>query len=137
VSAAEPDLDVKLDPGIACTFPLHLIGVNDQRVSPDSNGNPVTILAGIGRDLTFTNLDTGASVSFPTNGSVERKTLNANGTTTVEAIGHNVLIFFPGDEPAGPSTTLFVGRVVYLDDHGTFTLLSKSGRETDICALLD
>jgi len=28
-------------------------------------------------------------------------------------IGHNVLILFPSDVPAGPSTTLYVGRVVF------------------------
>jgi hypothetical protein len=39
--------------------------------------------------------------------------------------------------PAGPSTTLYVGRVVYtVDADAVFTLQSTSGRETDICATL-
>ena len=56
---------------------------------------------------------------------------------TIQATGHNVVIFFPTDIPAGPSTTLYVGRVVYtVDAAGVFTLLSTSGRTTDLCVLL-
>ena len=51
--------------------------------------------------------------------------------------GWNVLFLFPTDEPAGPSTTLHVGVVVYDDDGaGNFTVdqhLTRS-RTTDICA---
>ena len=51
--------------------------------------------------------------------------------------GHNVLILFPSDVPAGPSTTLYVGRVVFTADvNGIFTLVSTSGTSTDLCAAL-
>jgi len=41
------------------------------------------------------------------------------------------------DVPAGPSTTLYVGRVVFtVDTSGVFTLQSVSGKSTDICAAL-
>jgi hypothetical protein len=44
---------------------------------------------------------------------------------------------FPSDVPAGPSTTLYVGRVVYtVDVNGDFTLVSTRGTATDICAEL-
>jgi len=37
--------------------------------------------------------------------------------------------------PAGPSTTLIVGRFVYdVDATGVFTLRQVSGRTTNICA---
>jgi hypothetical protein len=43
----------------------------------------------------------------------------------------------PTDEPAGPSTTLTVGRaVIAVDQLGNFNVLQVSGSQTDICALL-
>ena len=63
--------------------------------------------------------------------------VNAGGSQTVTLTGNNVLIMFPSDVPAGPSTTLYVGRVVYtVDAGGVFTLVSTSGRATDLCAAL-
>jgi hypothetical protein len=48
-----------------------------------------------------------------------------------------VLIMFPTDEPAGPSTTLYVGRVVFDADAAfNFTLRSTRGTATDLCAAL-
>jgi hypothetical protein len=39
--------------------------------------------------------------------------------------------------PAGSSTTLYVGRVVFTADaDSNFTLVSTSGTATDICAAL-
>jgi hypothetical protein len=55
----------------------------------------------------------------------------------VVTTGHLVLILFPTDVPAGPTTTLYVGRVVYRSDAlSNFTLLGTTGKATDICALL-
>jgi hypothetical protein len=53
-------------------------------------------------------------------------------------MGHNVLIYFPTDDPAGPSTTLVVGRADIIVDSETshFTRLSRTGNTTDICAAL-
>lgn len=60
---------------------------------------------------------------------------NADGSQTVTLTGHNILILFPTDVPAGPSTTLYVGRVVFtVDANGVTTLKSTSGTATDICA---
>jgi hypothetical protein len=51
--------------------------------------------------------------------------------------GHNVLVLFPTDIPAGPSTTLTVGQTVFkVDATGVFTVLKVSGKSTDICAAL-
>jgi hypothetical protein len=106
----------------------------------DQNGNVVrTLEAGKGFALTFTNLEAPPQriVELPSNGSVTRTTINDDGTTTFTTTGHNVLILFPTDVPPGPSTTLYVGRVVFtVDADGIFTVQSTSGKSTDICALL-
>ncbi|MFN8490788.1 MAG: hypothetical protein U0350_24565 [Caldilineaceae bacterium] len=48
-----------------------------------------------------------------------------------------MIILFPTDVPAGPSTTQYVGQVVYtVDAAGVFTLQQVSGQTTDICAAL-
>jgi hypothetical protein len=48
------------------------------------------------------------------------------------------LILFPSDIPAGPTTTHYIGRIVYNVDPktGVFTLVSTTGQERDICAEL-
>lgn len=112
----------------------------------DKNGNVVrSITAGKGVVLTFTNYGTnpdnpvaGKSVAIKTGGSVMHTTTNPDGTLTVTGTGHNGLILFPTDVPAGPTTTVYVGRIVYTVDPatGVFTLLSTSGNARDICAEL-
>jgi hypothetical protein len=112
----------------------------------DKNGNVVRILtAGKGVVLTWTNYGTdpdhpvaGASVTIRTDGSVTSTRINPDGTLTVTATGHNGLILFPTDVPAGPTTTQYIGRIVYTIDPntGVFTLLRTSGSTTDICAEL-
>jgi hypothetical protein len=141
VAAAAPDFFFDLPAGVACAFDLGVEGTGDKRIMrefTDRNGNPVRMLAaGKGFTLTFTNLSTDNSLTLPSSGSVQRTTVNSDGTSTVVSTGHNVLIFFPTDIPAGPSTTLYVGQVVYtVDASGVFTLQSTSGRTTDLCALL-
>ena len=48
------------------------------------------------------------------------------------------MFLFPTDIPAGPSTTLYVGRVVFDVNPatGVFTLKETRGRATDLCAAL-
>jgi hypothetical protein len=137
-AAADPTFPA----GVTCSFGLQVDAAGgDHRVDRtfvDANGNPVRILsAGRGSQLTFTNADTGATIALPANGAVSRTVINADGSQTVTVTGHNVLILFPTDVPAGPSTTLYVGRVVFtVDVNGVFTLVSTSGTATDICAAL-
>ena len=49
-----------------------------------------------------------------------------------------MVILFPTDIPAGPSTTLYDGGRVLLsiDAIGNFTLKEESGKKIDICAIL-
>jgi hypothetical protein len=128
--------------GTACTFGLAVDGAGgDQRVTRtfvDANGNTVRLLsAGRGHQLTFTNLSSNATFALRASGAVMNTVFNADGSQTVTLTGNNVLILFPSDVPAGPSTTLYVGRVVFtVDANGVFTLVSTSGTATDICGAL-
>jgi hypothetical protein len=72
----------------------------------------------LGRSSRRDRASTGEKVELPSDGSVTRTTINTDGTATVENTGHNVLILFPTDVPAGPLTTLYVGRLVYTADSG-------------------
>jgi hypothetical protein len=135
--------DLDLDPGVACTFGL---GIDVDEPGPgmvfrewyDADGNLMrTLQAGTGVALTFTNMDTGATYSTPWNGSVISEVYADDGSLTVSMKGHTILIMFPTDVPAGPSTTLYIGRVVYtVDTSGVFTIRSTAGRAIDICAAL-
>lgn len=143
IAADPPDVVIDLPAGVACaSFDLRIeIWNNPNRVFKefkDKNGNVVRMLtAGKGNTLEFTNLVTSKTLSLKANGSVEHIKLTP-GLQTWTVTGHNVLILFPTDVPAGPSTTLYVGRVVFTVDTttGVFTLQSVSGASTDICAAL-
>ena len=147
VAAAVPmpahaaDFEVVLPAGLACEFELKVAGTGDATVIrefTDANGHIVrTLSAGRGQALTFTNVSTEKSLSLRSNGAVTRTILNADGSSTVQSTGHNVTILFPSDTPAGPTTTLYVGRVTYeVDAQNTFILTGFSGTATDICAEL-
>jgi hypothetical protein len=145
--AAKPTLPpaqvIDLPAGLACAaFDLRVV---IQDIPPtvirefrDKNGNIVRVLtAGKGNELTFINLLTNEELSLGANGAVSHLVLNPDGTRTETLTGHSVTILFPTDVPAGPSTTLHVGRVVIaIDANGVFTVQSVSGRSTDICAEL-
>ncbi|WP_427005951.1 hypothetical protein [Pseudarthrobacter sp. H2] len=138
-----PDpLVVDLEAGTGCSFALSVRGVDSNRHTKnflDANGKIVrTIDAGKGFTLTFTNAENGKSITFKGNGSVTHTTIdNATGISTVTATGHNGLVLFPTDIPAGPTTTVYTGRIVYtVDAAGVFTLKSTSGTKVDVCAAL-
>jgi hypothetical protein len=143
-SIADP-LMIPLPQGLACPdFGLTLeITSPDNRVEKtffDKNGNPVRYLAaGKGNQLLFTNTTSGTVLSVRTGGSVEHVTLNRDGTQTWVTTGHEVLIMFPSDQPPGPTTTLYIGRLVFTIDpsNSNFTAIqSFTGKSTDICAAL-
>jgi hypothetical protein len=141
-AATAADQTIDLPAGIACQdfgLRIEITGGNQvMKTFTDKNGNPVRFLsAGKGSALTFTNLSTGASLSLMPTGSVSHITFNPDGSSTWMTTGHNVLVLFPTDIPAGPSTTLTVGQVVFtVDTNQVFTVLKVSGVSTDICAAL-
>ena len=133
-----------LPAGVACAgFDLRIEILSnlkrEMKTFTDKNGNVVrTLEGGKGDRLTFTNLATSLTLTLKPNGSVQHVTINRDGTETWVTTGHNVLILFPTDVPAGPSTTQYVGRVVFTVVTATqvFTLQSVSGTSTNICAAL-
>lgn len=140
---AAPDFTIDLPAGLACAdFDLRVEITGGAQVFKefmDKNGNTVrTLSAGKGSALNFINLNSGASLLVKPNGSVSQTRVGADGTQTVQSTGHNVIILFPTDVPAGPSTVQYIGRVTYTIDpsSGVFTLRSVSGKSTDICAAL-
>ncbi|MFF1881353.1 hypothetical protein ACFVVC_07820 [Pseudarthrobacter sp. NPDC058196] len=146
VASAQParaDDSLILPAGLGCAnFDLQLqsSGGNLQTKDfYDRDGSKVrTIAAGKGVLLTYTNLANQRSISFNTSGSVSKTTYNADGSFTVSASGHNGLILFPTDVPAGPTTTQYIGTIVYTVDPatGVFTLARTSGQAVDVCAAL-
>jgi|SRR5690349_16213174 hypothetical protein len=137
-----PD-DLFLEAGIGCPdFELKVSssgGNLHKKEFKDRNGATVRIIsAGKGFDITYTNVGSGESVTVKTPGSVSKTVDNGDGTQTVSSTGHNGLILFPSDIPAGPTTTHYTGRIVYNVNlqTGVFTLVSTAGQERDICSEL-
>lgn len=93
--------------------------------------------AGTGSALTFTNLVTAATYQTSFNGAVTQVRPDPDGSSAYTTTGHNVLILSPTDITVGPSTTLYVGRVVFtVDAANRFEVTSVSARSIDICAVL-
>lgn len=130
-----------LPAGLACSFELQIEQTGDRQVHKEfvaPDGTVRMLDAGKGSDLVFTNTDTGATYSLAGNGAVRWERVDtATGTSRLTVTGHTVVIYFPADNPAGPSTTLVVGREnIAVDQDGDFTRLSRTGRTVDICAAL-
>jgi len=130
-----------LDAGQARSFPLRVDVTGAPQVNKvfdGVDGRVRFLSAGKGSDLVFTNLATGKTFTLAGNGTVSWTTIDASGSARITVSGHNVLIYFPTDIPAGPSTTLVAGREDIAVDLATFkfTRLSRTGHTTDICAAL-
>lgn len=87
--------------------------------------------------LTYTNMATGESVSIKTSGSVTRAVVDGD-TEIRTSTGHNGLILFPIDVPAGPTTVQYNGRIVYTYNTvtGFIEVIETKGKARDICAEL-
>ncbi|GAA1950163.1 hypothetical protein [Microbacterium deminutum] len=139
--AAAP-FDLVFPAGQACSFELGLniapSGHTIYREFKGADGRVRTIDAGKGHALTFTNVSTGASVSTRSDLYATTTTRHADGSSTVVSIGHNLIILFPTDIPAGPSTKIYIGAVTYTSTaEGVFTITGSWGKTRDICAELD
>ena len=128
--------------GEACAFPLTLeLSGSKYHLKEffDKDGNVVRrVIAGKGSLMTLTNNDNDASLSLKAYGFAVQETYGADGTITDVISGHVLVILFPTDVPAGPSTTLYVGRLVEtISPTGVGSIQSFTGKATDICAALD
>lgn len=136
------DLHLDLRAGVACDFRLLVDGTGSNvkhHEFKDRNGKLVRVIeAGKGYTLVYTNAKTGESITFTSNGSVSNTVIDpVTGIQTVSITGHTGLILFPSDIPAGPSTTQYIGKVVFtVDTNGVFEVQSESGQSFDVCAAL-
>jgi hypothetical protein len=131
---------IPLPAGVGCEFPL-TVTFEGQNVTmhqfATDDGTAKVLLAGRGNNLTFTNVESGESLFFKSLGYRETTVRNPDGSGTTTSSGTVGLILFPTDSPAGPSTILIKGRLVYdFTADSTFTVRSVSGNVTDICAAL-
>jgi hypothetical protein len=138
--AAEPFM-ITFPAGTACDFELFVAvagnGKQITRTFTRPDGTVRILSAGTGSDLVFSRPDSDATLSLKGNGAVGWTTISTDGSTRLTLTGHNVVFYFPTDFPAGPSTTLVVGReVIDVDASGNFHRVSETGNTTDICAAL-
>jgi hypothetical protein len=133
-------VDVTFPAGLVCPFALHVEGTGGDQVVHEldrRNGDLTTISTGTGQALTFTNVVTGQQLQLESRGSTKTTVTHPDGSMTVRLTGSNVLFLFPTDVPAGPSTTLHVGVLVYEDDGSANFVVDQRrthSRTTDICA---
>jgi hypothetical protein len=141
-SASAQEHDLVFDAGVACAFPLGLDGgafPPERKTFTDPNGDPIVVLsAGKSGAVTYTNLDTEESLTFPSRGTALRDTTRSDGTHLLEFSGNVGIVLFDTDVPAGPSTTQINGRLVFSFDPLTgFTeVLKQEGHQIDVCAAL-
>jgi hypothetical protein len=122
-------------------FPLGVDLTDSQtrtKTFTDKKGEVVrTLEEGNGYKRVYTNLKTNKKVSFPSKFFSADTTFHKNGSQTVTSTGRFGLILFKTDVPPGPSTTEYVGRVVYkIGTDGVFTIKKVDAKKTDVCALL-
>ncbi len=133
-----PDQTLDYPAGLACSFELKIEvwnGNKQTRETKDKNGIVRIISAGTGGALRFTDVDTGQTLSTKSDGAVQIQKFNPDGSFIETDLGHTVLILFPTDIPPGPSTTLYVGKLVFSSDASfNFTVLNEPNNKTDICA---
>jgi hypothetical protein len=131
---------IELPAGEACDFPLGLDGgafPPERKTFTDPNGDSIVVLsAGKSGAVTYTNLRTNESLTFPSRGTALRDTTQPDGTHLLEFSGNVGILLFPSDDPAGPSTTQINGRLVLSFDPKTgFTVvLKQEGNQIDVCA---
>jgi hypothetical protein len=131
---------IELPAGMACDFSFGLDGgafPPERKTFTDPNGNPIVVLsAGKSGAVTYTNLDTKESSTFPSRGTALRVTTQSDGTQLLEFSGNVGIILFPSDVPAGPSTTQINGRLVLKQEGTVTTVLKQEGKQIDVCAAL-
>ncbi|MEN8585378.1 hypothetical protein ABFP37_22045 [Burkholderia sp. RS01] len=142
ISGPPDDLHFVSPAGEACPgFELHADGTDSHVLTKTFTNNEGVVLrtfaSGKGYNLTYTNADTHATVSFPSSEITEDTIFHKDGTKTVTNTGVFGIILFPTDITPGPSTTQYNGRVVYTADAGNnFEILKTKATAIDICKAL-
>ena len=135
-----PDFAVPFDAGLACHFPLTLEGWEGKtrtREFTDNLGNANTVITGKGHDFRFTNDANGKTTTQKSQGVQQHIVVYPDGSQKYTTNGALLLIMFPTDIPAGPSTTYYNGHTVLnISADGVGTLEPPHAHARDICAEL-
>jgi hypothetical protein len=120
-----------------CDFPVlgHISGVEIIKTWTDDAGNPLKqIVTFPGNRLTFTNRDTGTSVTVVGTGSTQLRA-QPDGSVSARAMGHGP--FFPNPLTGEPGIWYLSGQGrATFDAHGNVTSARLSGRLVDLCPSL-
>ena len=145
VSTAQPPVDmpafsVPFDAGVACSFPLAIEG-SGARLSTkeytDKNGLLNIFVSGAGYAFRYTNVANGKSTTTPSQGASQHVVVYPDGSQTITSNGAVLLIMFPTDIPAGPTTNYYNGHTALsLSAQGVGILTAQHGKNIDICAKL-
>jgi hypothetical protein len=135
-----PDLAIPFDVGLACHFPLTLEqwdGKTNTREFTDKQGNLNIVVTGKGHDFRFTNAANGRSTTQMSQGVQQHIVVYPDGSLNFTTNGALLLIMFPTDIPAGPSTTYYNGHTeLFIAADGVGTLQPPHAHARDICAEL-
>jgi hypothetical protein len=120
-----------------CAFPVlgHIEGIEIIKTWIDDAGNPVKQIATFpGNTLTFTNLDTGTSVTVAGTGSSQLRA-ERDGSVSARAMGHGP--FFPNPITGEPGIWYLSGQgKATIDSQGNVTSAKLAGKLVDLCPSL-
>ena len=128
--------------GQACPFAIDITVSDGHAFNAkdfiDEDGNLVRLLlTGNSPTLVITNTTTGESYSLKSRGQRQDLAINADGSMVITATGHTLTVYFPTDGP-GPAVIAYIGQLVIdVDPDGVWTLVRNTGKEVDVCALLE
>ena len=135
-----PDWAIPFDAGLACTYPLTVegwAGKNNTREFTDKDGNANFVITGKGHDFRFTNNANGKTTTQMSQGVQQHIVFYPDGSQKYTTTGALLLVLFPTDIPAGPSTVYYNGRTVLtITAEGVGTLEPPHASARDICAEL-
>ena len=140
-SARAPDFSVTFPAGYACPgFPLIMDGSGAKlnvKEFTDANGLENVVYSGKGYNFRLTNATTGKSVFQKSQGAHQENIFYPDGSLQQISDGAVLLVMFPTDIPAGPSTRYINGHTVLsIAPDGVGTLEPIRGHVRDICAEL-
>jgi hypothetical protein len=120
-----------------CAFPVlgHIEGSEVVTTWTDDAGNPVKqIVTFPGNTLTFTNVDSGTSVTVMGTGSSQLRA-ERDGSVSARSMGHGP--FFPNPITGEPGIWYLSGQgKATLDSQGNVTSAELAGRLVDLCPQL-
>ena len=136
-----PDFSITFDAGLACPgFPLTIDGSGAKlsvREFTDDDGLLHAVYAGKGYNFRLTNATSGKSVFQKSQGAQQENIFYPDGSLKQTDNGAVLLVMFPTDIPAGPSTRYINGHTVLnIASDGVGTLEPLRGHVRDICAEL-